>query len=681
MVLKKAEIEASLQEEAKLIQAGKIKEDNPLDVSDTFNKLCEACRRGDLRVCQEMITEGANINARDVFDYTPLILVPKASLCGHYEVVQLLLETGALCERDTFQGERCLYNALNDRIRKLLLEYDYSKSTDPLQPFAAHITSLLTRERPPTSDILVTAAGESFRLHKFLLSARSPYFSKKLAVTPDAITWKLSSTLPPQAFDIAIKYLYFGEIPHDVGGVPGTGFTEDEILEGLDKISKQLEVRSLWDDILESGDRRLVRQRRTDEVDKGRGQIEAWFTGNVLRHKVVTTTEKAGEVRWDRDNGIFADLLLRADEPKEEEEATQEDHQRAIRTIQGALNGIPVGPMSQPSRSSSRNRSRRRSVLFPAHRAMLLRSEYFNTMFSSSFREAQNSEHLQIIPIDCSPDVLEIVLKFLYTEKTDIRLSQAIDVLYTADLLLIEKLKMRAAIVISTLGNGSISQIPARLTPSDQSYTPPILHTKEEEDEEDIDIYEVIRAAWLLRVPRLENFGARFIAYRLETFIDEPEFEAIVKESAARIQARQDTDTIELLDDIRYYLSERFRLRFEDTGIEEMIGEHSEATTTAAANKACELLEAESVNIPAVDEVGHTPPKSARDGHGVGVGNFSASAGGAASEESQTTTKNTGSIRTLDGELVEDEFEEDTTNYRILLAKIDRLLHRLKLDA
>src|SRR6266702_8657208 len=69
----------------------------------------------------------------------------KASLCGHYEVVQLLLDSGALCERDTFAGERCLYNALNDRIRNLLLSYDYAKSTNPLQPFAAHISSLLTR--------------------------------------------------------------------------------------------------------------------------------------------------------------------------------------------------------------------------------------------------------------------------------------------------------------------------------------------------------------------------------------------------------------------------------------------------------------------------------------------------------------------------------------------------------
>ena len=75
MVFKKAEIEKSLQEEQQLIQGGAIKEDNPLDLSEEFNKLCEACRRGDLRGCQEALTAGANLNARDLFDYTPLILV------------------------------------------------------------------------------------------------------------------------------------------------------------------------------------------------------------------------------------------------------------------------------------------------------------------------------------------------------------------------------------------------------------------------------------------------------------------------------------------------------------------------------------------------------------------------------------------------------------------------------
>lgn len=78
MVLRKDQLEASLHEEKKLIKDGRLKEDNPLDFSESFAKLCEACRRGDLKVCQEMITEGANINARDPFDYTPLILVSRS---------------------------------------------------------------------------------------------------------------------------------------------------------------------------------------------------------------------------------------------------------------------------------------------------------------------------------------------------------------------------------------------------------------------------------------------------------------------------------------------------------------------------------------------------------------------------------------------------------------------------
>ena len=460
--------------------------------------------------------------------------------------MQLLLESGALCERDTFQGERCLYNALNDRIRNLLLSYEYSKSTDPLQPFASHITSLLTRDHPQTSDILVTGAGETFHLHKFILSARSPYFSNKLSIAPDTTSWKLPPAISPQAFGIAIRYIYLGEIPNDVGGGPGTGFSEDDVLEGIDKLSRHLEIRSLWDGIIEGGDRRLARQRRTEEVEKGRNQMEAWFTDNVLRHKVIINTGKADDVKWDRNNGIFADVLLRADESEEATnlEGVPEEHEKPhIRNTEGPLHGIPVGPVSQNSRSPSRNRKPQKSALFPVHKAMLLRSEFFSTMFSSGFREAQDTQHLQIIPIDCSPQVLEIVLKFLYTEKTDCPLELAIDVLFAADLLLIEKLKQKAAVVISTLGNGSMSQIPARLDVSEDAQS----------EQPELDVYDVVRAGWLTRVPRLEEFGARYFAYRLESYIDEEDFADLVKESAARIKGRQETDTIELLDE--YVLS------------------------------------------------------------------------------------------------------------------------------
>lgn len=75
MVIQKHQIEAALYAEKQDVQAGRIKEDNPLDLSDEFRVFCEACRRGDLKICQEQITAGANINARDRFDYTPLILV------------------------------------------------------------------------------------------------------------------------------------------------------------------------------------------------------------------------------------------------------------------------------------------------------------------------------------------------------------------------------------------------------------------------------------------------------------------------------------------------------------------------------------------------------------------------------------------------------------------------------
>jgi hypothetical protein len=74
-LLRKDQLERSLHDEKKLIEEGILKEDNPLDFSENFQKLCAACRRGDLKVCQEMIVEGTNINAKDQYDYTPLILV------------------------------------------------------------------------------------------------------------------------------------------------------------------------------------------------------------------------------------------------------------------------------------------------------------------------------------------------------------------------------------------------------------------------------------------------------------------------------------------------------------------------------------------------------------------------------------------------------------------------------
>ncbi|KAL4883903.1 hypothetical protein BJY04DRAFT_183466 [Aspergillus karnatakaensis] len=634
-VLRKDQLEISLHHEQKLIKDGTIIDDNPLDSSEPFRELCEACRKGDLKVCQEKITEGVNINARDHYDYTPLIL---ASLCGHYEVAQLLLESGALCERDTFQGERCLYNALNDRIRNLLLEYDYSKSTDPLQPLAAHTASLLVREQPKTSDIEVAAGDETLYLHKFVLAARSPYFRQKLNVSPETTTWKLPSTIPPQAFGTAIKYLYLGDPPRDLRSGPGTGFTESEVFAGIDKIAKHLEISTLVDSILDSGDRRLARQRRTTEIARGRDQLEEWFRANVLQHKLVVDTSRAGEVKWDHNNAIFADVLLQADELPEDD---LQDDGNANTT------SLPIGPIG----SSGNTITPPKSTLFPCHRAMLLRSDFFQTMFNSPFREAHMKEHLHIIPVDCSPEVLEIILTFLYTERADFSLDVAVEVLFAADMLFIEKLKTKAAVVISTLGSGSMSQTEAAKTSGDV--------------EDDIDIYSIIRAAWMTRVQRLEEFAARFLAYRLESHIDLPEFAELIQESASRIQKRQETDSIELLDDIRFYLNERFRLRFDDAGIDEMMEDTIQQVADPAATN--QYLEKLTSGVETID----------LDVDGV----TNVNSNGASEPSSLHEDDHSPVIRTLDGEIADDEFTKDAVNYQILMEKLDRILESLNLDA
>lgn len=291
----------------------------------------------------------------------------QASLCGHYDIVKLLLESGALCERDTFQGERCIYNALNDKIKNLLLKYDYSKATSPLQPIASHITSLLNRDTPNTSDFTLTAGTKSWNLHKFILSARSPFFQKKLQTAENA-KYIVQNTIPAEAVGIALRHIYLDEIPHNLGLTAASRVSEDAVLVGIDKIGQLLETESLWKGILAgSNNGRISRQTRQAELVLGQKQFEAWYHGNVLRHKIEVDTSMVNEVKWSRSNTIFADVLLRADEQDVEEELEEAPEE--------PVSSLPIGPFFTSTVKTAKKS--RKSTLFPVHRAMLGRSEYF----------------------------------------------------------------------------------------------------------------------------------------------------------------------------------------------------------------------------------------------------------------------------------------------------------------
>lgn len=573
------------------------------------------------------------------------------------------IATGALAERNTFQGERCIYNALNDRIRNLLLQYDFSKSSDPYVYWSTHISGLLGRTTPWTSDIsLNMEESRPFDLHKFLLASRTPYFRKKLEAQPDTSSWNLASTVPVEAVRIVLRYIYLGDLPKDLVS-PGSTVSEEDVAKGLDKISKQLEVEHLWETIMAAGDRRLARQRYLDEEERAVKQLGDFFRTNILGNKMVVDTDRVNDIKWSYDNPAFADVLLRADEPYDEETGEE-----AAAPVLNAF-GIPIGS------SGDGDKKPRKSALYPVHKAMLIRSEYFDRMFSGDFVESKRHEHLRLITIDCSPAVLELVLSFLYTETVACPLEHALDLLYAADMLFLDTLKSKAAQAISTLGSGTSNVLVDRThthTNGNGATGPQQNGTKSNAQEdkqqqlvemEPINIYDVIHAAWDLRVQRLEEFAARYLATRLEDYIDDPDFQEVIRESADRITRREETDTIELLDDIRYYLSERFRLRFEDAGLDEMMmdeaGEFNADAAAALADQAA-FLTSEQSNEVATDKNESAP-----------------GAGGADIDTVQV--KDT--VRTLDGETAEDEFASDAINYQILLGKIDAMLDRLKLDA
>lgn len=118
---------------------------------------------------------------------------------------------------------------------------------------------------------------------------------------------------------------------------------------------------------------------------------------------------------------------------------------------------------------------------------------------------------------------------------------------------------------------------------------------------------------------------------------------------------------------LRYYLSERFRLRFEDAGLEEMMDEDAaisvgQGNAGPASNRGFPHIANDTINST------DTTKAEATDAH--------------RSHDSEHQLL----FRELDEgnheeETEGDEFKGDAIKYRVLLGKIDALLERLNLDA
>ncbi|RUP49104.1 hypothetical protein BC936DRAFT_143285 [Jimgerdemannia flammicorona] len=557
-----------------------------------FDELCGACRVGDREKVESLVSNfAAPINLVDEWQCSPLYW---ACLCGHYEVVRYLLENGAKCDRNTFQGERCLYGALTKQIRDLLLSYKLSKAIDKRQPYLYFLSQLQDHPKDYFPDITFkvrvpldlddlhhpSSSGSlvlyrDFPAHRSVLATRSSYFARQLATR-----WRGESEVRmgkmlvhPACFEAVLRYLYVG---HPTELEPALA---NEMMFVCDQLAlPELREKYIKEKEDQEGKKSAVREAEAEDVVR----IQADF-GRFLREMVFRAVGRIVDGDGEELKGI-------QEVPESDEEDYDYDYNDNPQSLTVVLDDLAdnsnSGTPFDPTQTHADIAIRIDDTIFLCHKAFLLRSEYFTVMFNGAFTEsamapatiiykanpsslsALGTLTLPLITLHAlAPATFRVCLEFLYTDRCGIEPEVAYDVLMTADMLLLDRLKAIASITITN-------------TPNPDKR----------------DVYRLARVAVDLRVDRLEQWCAKWFADHLDEVLEEAEFAELVRESAEGIKARQETgelcdwgldmgfhlqcnaawvegerrkgpedictcflnDTIPVIDDLRYWLSKKY---------------------------------------------------------------------------------------------------------------------------
>uniref|UniRef100_A0A8C5K1E4 Ankyrin repeat and BTB/POZ domain-containing protein 1 n=1 Tax=Jaculus jaculus TaxID=51337 RepID=A0A8C5K1E4_JACJA len=423
-----------------------------MDTSDLF----ASCRKGDVgRVRYLLEQRDVEVNVRDKWDSTPLYY---ACLCGHEELVLYLLANGARCEANTFDGERCLYGALSDPIRRALREYKQVTASCRRRDYYDDFLQRLL-EQGIHSDVVFVVHGKPFRAHRCVLGVRSAYFANMLDTK-----WKDKSVvvlrhplINPVAFGALLQYLYTGRL--DIGV---------EHVSDCERLAKQCQLWDLLSDL----------EAKCEKVS----EFVASKPGTCV--KVLTIEPPPSDPRLREDMALLADCAL----PPE------------LRVLQG-----------------------RWDLAF-----FCGRSDYFRALLDDHFQESEEPVASGGPPVvtlhGISPDIFTHVLYYVYSDHTELSPEVAYDVLSVADMYLLPGLKR--------LCGRSLAQLL-------------------EED----SVVGVWRVAKLFRLARLEDQCTEYMAKVIEKLVEREDFVEAVREEAAAVAARQETDSIPLVDDIRFHVA------------------------------------------------------------------------------------------------------------------------------
>uniref|UniRef100_A0A8C9ZVU3 Ankyrin repeat and BTB domain containing 1 n=1 Tax=Sander lucioperca TaxID=283035 RepID=A0A8C9ZVU3_SANLU len=429
-----------------------------MDVYDLFS----SCRKGDIcRVRYLVEQRDVDLTVRDKWDSTPLYY---ACLCGHEELVQYLLASGAKCEANTFDGERCMYACLNESVRRLLKDY---KCISVRLCFCFRLL-----EQGQHSDVKFQVHGQIFMAHRCILSARSEYFTDMFETKwkgKNLITLK-HPLINPAAFGAILQYSYTGLVltffPTQVMSVVLflffflSFFPHTEVSNKPGICVKVLSLEPL-----------------SCQLQEEMAQLADCALPIELRVGF-------GELPFNRVDRFptYPDICFRVD-----------------------------------------------GFNFLCHKAFFCgRSDYFKALLEDHFSEGEQLQSQPSTPVitlhNISHEIFIHVMYYIYTDDTQLITEIVFDVLCVADMYLLPGLKRLCGKAL------------AKTICED-------------------NVMCMWKMAKLFRLSRLEDHCTEFMAKTIERMVEQAEFAEIIKEDAASLEERHETDSVPLVDEIRYHIA------------------------------------------------------------------------------------------------------------------------------
>ncbi|KAK7102749.1 ankyrin repeat and BTB/POZ domain-containing protein 1-like [Littorina saxatilis] len=459
----------------------------------SLHELFHSCKTGDIQKVRSLVEDrDVDVNVRDKWDSIPLYY---ACLCGHRQVVQYLLEHGAKCEANTFDGERCVYGALTDDIRNLLRSYKaISNRLMRRDQFDEFLRKLL--DSGAHADVVFDVHGEKFAAHRCILSARCPYFAELFHSK-----WQGRHTIDlrhklmvPWAFQSILQYLYTGRLE-----------THLDFVEDCVRLARQCQLESLVS---------LMEDALKKTLDFQSTKVGVSVTTLVVEQPPTSLSLQV-------ELGQLAEAALPPS---------------FCSWVSGEL---PFEQqLSQPFADVAFDVEGHR---FLCHKVFVCeRSDYFQALLEDHFGEATSSsththtmdsdndsenDNIPVIALkDISAHVFYRVLTYIYQDSCELTEDTTHDVLCAADIYLLPGLKRLCGLAL------------ARMTGVDT-------------------VVWMVRAARLFSLPRLEASCFEFIANNLPEVVEQQEFANLVLEDAEQVKGRQETDSIDIIDEIRFYVA------------------------------------------------------------------------------------------------------------------------------